>query len=118
VDAYARTIIQLFTAGAVMIPYTLLTGELIGIALTVPSLLLLIVLGVVHTGIAYALYFGSVGHLEARSVALLSYIDPVLAVLLSALFLREPFGIGSLIGAVLILGSAVYGEWEPTKKTR
>jgi len=66
--------------------------------------------GILHTGVAYALYFGSMDHLRAQTIALFSYIDPVVAILLSALVLLEPVGPLSLIGAVLVLGSTLVSE--------
>ena len=49
-------------------------------------------------------------HLSTQTIALLSYLDPVTAVLLSAFFLHEPMGILGIIGTVLILTAAVLGE--------
>ena len=104
-----RAIIQLAAAGVVLLPYALVTGS--GEA-TPMALGLLAVVCVVHTGLAYALYFGSMEGLPAHTIALLSYIDPVVAVLLSAVALREPISIRTLLGAVLILGAAAVGETE------
>lgn len=64
----------------------------------------------IHTGWAYSLYFGSMGALPAQTVALCSYLDPVTAVLLSALVLREPLGLAGAIGAALVLGAALVSE--------
>ena len=72
--------------------------------------------GVVHTGIAYALYFGSLMQLKAQTAAILSYIDPVVAVLLSALVLREHMSLLSCLGAVLVLGAAVVSELPSRRK--
>ena len=77
---------------------------------------LLAVLGVVHTGFAYALYFGAIRDVNAQTAAILSYLDPVLSILLSALILRDRLDIFSLIGAMLILGSALYSELPTGKK--
>ena len=82
----------------------------------IPALRLLLTTGIVHTGIAYVLYFSAIEFLPARSSALLSYIDPVTAVLLSALLLGEPLTGLSIIGAVLIIGSAVFSEWRTDDK--
>jgi drug/metabolite transporter (DMT)-like permease len=71
--------------------------------------LLMAVVGVVHTGFAYFLYFGAVGKLPATSVAVCSYLDPVVAVLLSAVLIA-PIGIPAICGAVLILGSTLFGQ--------
>ena len=113
IDAYRKTTIQLLSAGLVMIPYLILTGgfELgAGGGLGAATLLLLLIVGIVHTGIAYVLYFGSIDGLKAQTVALLSYIDPVSALLFAALFLGEPLSIWGIAGAVMIIGSAVVSE--------
>ena len=110
VDAYQKTIVQLLSAGIVMIPYLLATRGTSGGGLGPMSAALLLVVGIVHTGIAYLLYFGSMDGMRAQSIAILSYIDPVSALLISALFLREPLGVAGLIGAVMIIGSAVASE--------
>ncbi len=110
VDAYSRTTVQLLSAGLVMVPYLLITGDQNQAPFQVSTLVLLLVVGIVHTGIAYAMYFGSMQKLATQTVALLGYIDPVSAVLLSALFLREPLGLLGGIGAVMIIGAAIWSE--------
>ncbi|MBR6027897.1 MAG: EamA family transporter [Clostridia bacterium] len=110
VDADRKTTVQLLCAGLVMAPYLLWTGGFEGLAFTPSSLALLLLVGVVHTGLAYVLYFGSIEGLKAQSVAMLSYIDPVSALLFSALLLREPLSPLNLLGAVMILGSAIVAE--------
>ena len=110
VDAYQRTTVQLLSAGIVMVPYLLLTDGFSGIAFTPSTLVLLLVVGIIHTGIAYVLYFGSMDGLRVQSIAVLSYVDPVSALLFSALLLREPLSIPGIIGAVMIIGSAMVSE--------
>ena len=110
IDAYYRTTVQLLSAGAVMIPYLLLTGGFTWEGMRPSVLVLLFVVGIVHTGIAYLLYFGSIDGLRAQSIAVFSYIDPVSAVLFSALLLREPLNVQSLTGAAMIIGSALVSE--------
>lgn len=103
-----RTLCQLAIAGIALIPYVFLAESP-----TVPTgtdLVLLAVAGIVHTGIAYALYFSALPVLPAQTSALYSYLDPILAIVLSALFLREPLGLTGIIGAVLILGAAIISE--------
>lgn len=111
IPALDKTIFQLGFASLALLPYVLLT-EGFDEPLEGFGIVLLIIVGVVHTGIAYLLYFGSMKNLKAHTVAILSYIDPVLAILLSALLLREPMSIGSAVGAVLILGAAYISERE------
>jgi RarD protein len=114
VNAYRKTMIQLLSAGAVMIPYLILSGTGIDSnALTPKTILLLLTAGILHTGIAYLLYFGSMSGIRVQSIAILSYIDPVSALFFSALFLKEPLSPAGIIGAVMIIGSAVIAEYEP-----
>lgn len=110
IPAYEKTIMQLSMAAISLLPYVLLTEDLSSIALTPVSLVLLLVAGVVHTGIAYWLYFGSMGALPSHSVALLSYLDPVLAVLLSLVLLQEPMTVSAGIGAAMVLTAACISE--------
>ena len=110
VPAYEKTTIQLFSAAIALIPYMGWQGSLRSFNLSPSSIVLLLIVGVVHTGIAYVLYFGALEALPARTAALLSYIDPVTAVLLSAVWLHEPLSISGIIGAILIIGSAIYSE--------
>lgn len=105
IKAYDKTIVQLGTAGIVILPYTLL-AEGGGIEISPFIIFMIIVVGILHTGVAYALYFGAVGRLKAQTTAIFSYIDPVVAVILSTLILGEKIGIIGYIGAVLILGAA------------
>ena len=110
VEAFQKTKIQLLSAGIVMIPYLLLTGGFSAEGVSALTVILLLTVGIVHTGIAYVLYFGSFDGLKAQSAAILSYIDPVAALLFSALFLREPLSLPGIAGAVMIIGSAVVSE--------
>ena len=95
-----------------MVPYLLLTGGIDPASFTPLTVVLLLVVGIVHTGIAYVLYFGSMDGLRVQSVAILSYIDPVSALLFSAILLQEPLSLLNIVGAVMIIGSAVVSELE------
>lgn len=110
IPAYDKTILQLSAAATVILPYILLTGGFDTAAMTPTGWALLVVVGIVHTGLAYALYFGSMKDLPAHTIAIFSYLDPVIAVILSALFLREPLTGWGIAGTVLILGSALFSE--------
>ena len=110
VPAYDRTLLQLAGAAAVMIPYILLTEDLSALTFTPLGTVLLLIVAVFHTGWCYALYFGSMTVLSAQTVALFSYIDPIVAILLSALLLKEPLGWSGILGAALVLGSTLVSE--------
>ena len=110
IPAYDKTVLQLSAAALVVLPYMLLTGGADISAMTPIGWVLLLVVGIVHTGVSYALYFGAMGKLPATTVAVFSYLDPVIAVLLSALVLREKMTPWGIIGTVLILASALISE--------
>ena len=110
ISAYEKTIMQLGTAAVVVLPYALLTEDFSSISFSALPVILLFVAGIVHTGIAYAFYFNSMKDLKAQTVAIFSYIDPAVAIILSAVVLKEKMDIYGIIGAVLILGSAFISE--------
>lgn len=105
-----KTMLQLLLASVVLLPYVLLTETPAQWSFTTPTVLLLLTAGILHTGIAYWMYFGAMGQLKAQTTALFSYIDPILAIVLSALVLREPMGLPQIIGAVMVLGTAAVSE--------
>ena len=110
VDPYLKTIVQLASASVCISPYLAATGQFSQVDLDRFSVLMLLIVGLVHTGIAYTLYFGSTDGLKAQTIALFSYIDPVSALFFSMLFLHEPMGAAGMAGAVLILGAAFAAE--------
>ena len=116
IGAYDRTLCQLGGASIVIIPYLLIGGGFSFVEMTTFGWIMLVVVGIIHTGIAYTLYFGAIRDVNAQTAAILSYLDPVLSILLSALILRERLDIFSIVGAVLILGSALYSELPGRKK--
>ena len=109
-DTLETTFCQLCTAALVMLPYVLLGGHLHGLAPAPSTLFLLLVVGIVHTGLVYILFFSAVGRLPAQTTAVLSYVDPVTAILLATLFLHQPFGLAEACGTVLILGATLANE--------
>ena len=110
VSAFDKTIVQLGTSAVVLLPYTMLTENLAEIKFTPTLIIMLCIVGIVHTGIAYTLYFRVMDKLKAQTVALFSYVDPVVAILLSAVILHETIGVWGYIGAVLVLGATLVSE--------
>ncbi len=117
ISAYEKTVMQLGTAAVVVIPYIFLTEDVTQLTFEPLTVVMLLVTGIIHTGIAYALYFNSMKDLKAQTVAIFSYIDPAVAIILSAVILKERMDIYGIIGAVLILGSAMISEIQFKKKT-
>lgn len=101
---------QLFIAALALLPYVLLTDGIRLAGASAGAVLLLILVGVVHTGFSYLLYFASLPRLDSRTIATFSYIDPISAILLSSLFLAEPMTLIQAVGAVLILGATLVNE--------
>ena len=104
------TVMQLGTVAVVLLPYVLLTENLGTIDWNLAHVAMLVFVGILHTGIANKLYFGAVPYVEGQTIALLSYVDPVITIILSAIVLGEPLTVYSIAGAVLILGSTMVGE--------
>lgn len=119
IDAYDKTVVQLGAAAVVILPYSLLVeGGSAFLSLQWQQVLLLLLVGVIHTGVAYFLYFGAMGRLPAQTTALLSYIDPAVALLLSVFVLQEGITLDGVIGAVLILGAALVSELPGKEHTK
>lgn len=117
ISSFDTTISQLGVASIVLLPYVLLTENLTSIALPPMGLMMLLTVAIVHTGMAYAMYFSSLKELKAQTVALVSYLDPVVALLLSVCVLSEPMTPAGVIGAVLVLGAMLASEMIPNGKT-
>ncbi len=117
IGIYDKTFMQLGIATIVILPYMLITeGFALPSFAPVPLVLLLIV-GILHTGVAYSLSLDGIHKLPTQTIGVFSYLDPVVAVVLSVPILRQPMSIYGIIGTVLILGSALYSEISPAKKT-
>lgn len=110
IGAYDKTIVQLAVSAITVLPYMLLAENMTAVEFEPVNIVMLILVGVLHTGVAYALYFGSMDGIKAQTIAFFSYIDPVVAIILSALILKEKIGIAEICGAVLVLGSTLISE--------
>ena len=110
VEIHSKTIIQLSASALVLVPYIIFTGEFSSGEWSAESASLLLYTGIVNTGIAYALYFGSMNGLSAGTIAFFSYIDPVTALIFAGLILGESLTLAGLAGAALILASSVICE--------
>ena len=118
ISAYDKTILQLVISAVTLIPYILFKTDFSGLDLTGNALPMLILVGVVHTGLAYYLYFGAMEHIAGQTAAVISYVDPAVAVLASILVLGEPMKLIEAFGAVLIIGAALMSEVTFSKRKR
>ena len=110
-----RTFLQFLSAIITLVPYVLLTSGIHVTTLNGAGIGYLLIVGLIHTGITYCLYFSSLGELKGGEVALLSYIDPLVAVLISVFVLNEDMTVLQIVGGVLILGFTLWNEL-PSKK--
>ena len=110
ISSYTMTIMQLGIAAAVLAPYTLLTQNTGSLTFNFTTLILLGIIGIINTGITYTLYFSAIQELKAHTIAIFSYIDPIVAILLSTLILREKPDVFTVIGGIMILGSTLISE--------
>lgn len=104
------TLMQLSIASLVLLPYVLATETIKYTSIDMQSLVLMIYVGIINTGLAYLLYFSTLPKLNAQTIAVYSYIDPIFAIMLSNVFLREKMTLLQIIGGVLILGSTLISE--------
>ncbi|NMC56969.1 MAG: EamA family transporter, partial [Eubacteriaceae bacterium] len=109
-DGLETTLIQLSISCIILLPYVLITQGFNIFQMQGGWLIYLIILGVIHTGLGFYLFFSGMQNLKAQSIAVLSYADPITSVLISALILREGMTAVQAAGAVLLLGAIFISE--------
>lgn len=110
VEGIQRTFLQFLAAIVILIPYVLITGDLQIGELNLKGWICLLTVGLIHTGITYCMYFTAMKELKGQEVAILSYLDPLVAVLISFCVLSEPMTLWQMLGGVLILGFTLWNE--------
>lgn len=105
-----RTLLQFIAAILILTPYVIFTGGSHLAALNTGGWACLLTVGLVHTGITYCMYFSALKDLSGQEASILSYIDPLVAVIVSVLLLEEPISPLQLLGGVLILGFTLWNE--------
>ena len=107
-----RTFLQFLAAIVTLIPYVACTSGFHLTTLDSKGWINLLIVGLIHTGITYCLYFSSLKELPGQEAAILSYVDPLMAVIISVAILGESISVPQIIGGVLILGFAIWNEKE------
>lgn len=110
VEAQTKTAVQLGIAGLALLPRVLAAGGAEWVALDPRAWVLLGIVCLVHTGVAFILWFSALHELSAQKVAVFNYLDPAVALLSSAVVLGERMTALAVVGAVLILGSTLASE--------
>ena len=110
VPALERTFVQFLAAILVLAPYVALTSGFHPGVMSAAGWVNLLIVGLVHTGLTYCMYFSAIRALPGQESSLLSYIDPIVSVLVSVLLLGEPLAPVQIVGVVLFLGFAITNE--------
>lgn len=110
VSGIHRTLLQFIAAVIVLIPYVAMTSGVNLGTMNGTGWLCLLIVGVIHTGVCYCLYFSSLKDLTGQQAAILSYMDPLVAVIISVVVLGESMTISQLVGGILILGFTLWNE--------
>lgn len=110
VEGIPRTFLQFLSAIVILIPYVILTGGVTLGEMNTVSWINLIIVGWIHTGVTYCMYFSSLKELPGQKAAILSYIDPLVAVLISVMVLGEKMTFEQVVGGLLILGFTLWNE--------
>ena len=115
IDPLEKTLVQLFSSALIVFPYVLFNHGFPG-HLDMLSTVIVLILGFLHTGVAYICYFSSINVLPPQSIALLGYLEPVLNFLIGVFVFHEPMGLLSIIGAILIVAASLGNEVAARKK--
>ena len=118
VEGIHRTFLQFIAAIVVLIPYVAFTSGVTLAGMNSKGWINLGVVGIVHTGITYCMYFSSLKELPGQKAAILSYIDPLVAVVISVTVLGETMTLWQIVGGGLILGFTLWNEISPKAKTK
>ena len=109
-SGFETTLVQLMVSALVLLPYVFIKDHIDFAEVNSISIIFILILGIVHTGIAYSLYFTAIKELKGQNIAVLSYIDLISAVIISAIFIGESMSFIQMIGGILILGSTFLSE--------
>ncbi|MBR0419844.1 MAG: EamA family transporter [Erysipelotrichaceae bacterium] len=110
ISVYDRSIVQLLVSAITIFPYVLIHNHGVSLNPDLRSILIVIMLGVIHTGLAYCFYFSGMAKLDVETIAILGYLEPVVSVICSTVFLHEPMSVFGWLGALLIIFSAFMSE--------
>lgn len=113
-----RTLVQFFASIIVLTPYLLITSGIHIGYVGARGMINLLFLGIVHTGIAYCIYFSSLKDLKGQEAAILSYIDPLIAILVSVFILGEFIDLVQILGGLMILGFTLLNEFRGKWKAK
>lgn len=117
IDSSISTFVQIISATVILIPFMIGEGHIEKIlSISINDTLLLSILGIVHTGIAYMIYFSVYEEMTSIDIVTYSYLEPIFGIILSIIFIGEQLTLPQIIGGIMILGSTFVGEYIKFKK--
>ena len=117
VNNHTATFTQIFTSMIVLLPFVLMEGDIVNVVkLNSLSCIYTILLGILHTGLAYTMFFSLYEHMKSIEIVSYSYFEPLFGILFGVLFVGETMTLYKVIGGILILGSTYIGELLKMKK--
>ena len=117
VDNQTATFVQILTSMLVLLPFVLMEGNILAVVnLDVTAIIYTILLGVLHTGVAYTLFFSVYAHMRSVDIVSYSYLEPLFGILFSVVIIGERLIVPQMISGVLILGSTYIGEMLKDRK--
>ncbi|MFB5281034.1 DMT family transporter [Peribacillus sp. Hz7] len=114
-DGLGITFIQLGTSTLLLMPYVFFTEGFGILEVSSSSIPFILILGIVHTGIGFLLFFSGMQKLKGQSIAALSYTDPITSLVISAIILQEQMTVVQMLGGALLLGSTFVSENQSMK---
>jgi probable blue pigment (indigoidine) exporter len=103
-------------AGGVMLLFVTLMIEGVPPVVTPLQGLGFLYLGIVNTGLAYALWFRGIERLPTATLPMLGLLSPVVALLLGYVLLQQGLANPQLLGVAFVLGSVVLSRFSPRSK--
>ena len=111
VDNQTATFVQILTAMIVLLPFVLIDGNVFTVVqLDAIAVIYTILLGVLHTGVAYTMFFSVYAHMKSVEIVSYSFLEPLFGILFSVIFIGETLTFPQIIGGFLILGSNYLGQ--------
>ena len=119
VDNYTATFVQILTAMLVLLPFVLAEGNIqTAVRMDAKAIIFTVLLGVLHTGVAYTIFFSLYAHMKSVEIVSYSYFEPLFGILFSVLFIGEKLTVLQIVGGALILGSTYVGELLKERKLK
>ncbi|MEX1377812.1 MAG: DMT family transporter [Eubacteriales bacterium] len=117
IDSNSATFVQVAASVIILMPFVLAEGQIGDIFnLDAKGLVLTIILGAVHTGVAYALYFSTYDKVASVDIVTFGYLEPIFGILIGMVVLGERLSTVQILGGMIILGSTYLGEYLKYKR--